>query len=260
MAKKTVTKHLPRGVNIAYEDRDIIVVSKPVGLLTIATKDIKENNLYFVITDYVKKGNSKSPKRIYLIHRLDRDTSGLVIFAKTKLAQDRLRDNWEKVEQKYLAVVHDIPEKNSAVLKNLLAANKIHRMYVTKNEEEGKEAITKYQVLKSKKEITLMEIQQFTNLKHQIRVQLAEIEHPILGDKKYAVDRRGHKELVLHAYKLTFPHPYNGKEMTVQAQLPEYFEKLVRGSVKKYSPKPEKKEKPEVKQKPKTEVKEESTK
>jgi len=253
MAKRTkpVTKHLPRGVDIAYEDRDIIVVCKPIGLLTIATKDIKENNLYFVITDYVKKGNSKSPKRIYLIHRLDRDTSGLVIFAKTKLAQDRLRDKWEEVEQRYLAVVHDVPEQNKAVLTNLLAENSIHHMYVTKNKEEGKEAITKYQVLKAKKEITLMEVQQLTNRKHQIRVQLAEIEHPILGDKKYAGDRRGHKELVLHAYKLTFPHPYNGKEMTVQAQLPDYFEKLVRGSVKKYSPK---QEIPEVKQKPKAET------
>lgn len=250
MTKKTVTKHLPRGVNIAYEDRDIIVVSKPVGLLTIATKDIKENNLYFVITDYVKKGNSKSPKRIYLIHRLDRDTSGLIIFGKTKQAQDRIRDNWDKVEQRYLAVVHDIPEQKSAVLKSYLAENKIRHMYVTKNEEEGKEAITKYQVLKTKKEIALLEVQQLTNRKHQIRVQLAEIEHPILGDKKYAGDRRSHKELVLHAYKLTFPHPYNGKEMTVQAQLPDYFEKLVRGSVKKYSPKPEK---PEIKEKKETE-------
>lgn len=246
MAKKTVTKHLPRGVNIAFEDRDIIVVSKPVGLLTIATKDIKENNLYFVITDYVKKGNSKSPKRIYLIHRLDRDTSGLVIFAKTKLAQDRIRDNWDKVEQKYLAVVHDTPEQNSATLKNYLAANKIHRMYVTKDEKEGKEAITEYLVLKAKKEISLIEVKQLTNIKHQIRVQLAEIEHPILGDKKYAEDRRGHKELVLHAHKLIFPHPYSGKMMTVKDHLPDYFDRLVRGSVKKYSPKTKKIEKPEV--------------
>ena len=129
-------EHL-KGIEIIYEDRDILVIDKPPRLLTMASATEREKTAYHILTDYVRKGCAKSPKRIFIVHRLDRDTSGIVIFAKTEAAKNRLQDEWDKTEKKYLAVVYGkLPEK-SGVITSYLTENAAHVVYSTKDKSMG---------------------------------------------------------------------------------------------------------------------------
>ena len=177
---------------IIYEDNNIIVVDKPYNLLTISNG--KEISLYNLVSEYVKKINKKN--KIFIVHRLDKDTSGLVVFAKNIKTKNYLQDNWNKVERRYKAIVSGIT-KDSAILKNYLKENKNHYVYVSKT---GDLAITEYKKIKDINNNSLLDINIKTGKKNQIRVQLSNIGHPILGDRKYGINN--YKRLCLHAYKL----------------------------------------------------------
>ena len=181
-----------KDIKIIYEDKDIIVVDKPYNLLTISNG--KEISLYNLVSDYVKKNNKKN--KIFIVHRLDKDTSGLIVFAKNIKTKNYLQDNWDKVERRYLALVNGIT-KESDILKNYLKENKNHFVYVSNN---GALAITEYKKIKEINNNSLLDINIKTGKKNQIRVQLSNIGHPILGDKKYGTNN--YKRLCLHAYKL----------------------------------------------------------
>jgi 23S rRNA pseudouridine1911/1915/1917 synthase len=220
-------KHLPRGLSIVYEDRDILVVNKPAGLLTIATDKEKSRTAYFILTDYVRKGYSKSRNRIFIVHRLDRETSGLLVFAKTADAKLSLQNQWKTTEKKYLAVVHGRCERETATITTYLAENKAHFVYTTSDREIGKLSHTAYKVLKQAEGFTLLEVRLLTGRKHQIRVHLAGIGHPVVGDQKYGKEDRGHPRLALHARSLSFKHPFTGEQVVFEAEVPAYFAQLV---------------------------------
>ena len=224
------TRLLPRGLVLLHEDRDILVVDKPAGLLTMGTDSDKTRTAYFVLTDYVRKGYSKSRNRIFIVHRLDRETSGVLVFAKTIEAKLSLQNQWKDIEKKYLAVVHGRCHKQADTITTYLAENNAHFVYSTFNTTKGRLARTAYRVVKQTKDFTLLEINLMTGRKHQIRVHLAGIGHAVVGDHKYGKEDRGRARLALHASSISFKHPYSGQRLMFEAKVPVYFNQLV-GSV-----------------------------
>jgi len=212
---------------ILHEDRDILVVDKPAGLLTMGTDSDKTRTAYFFLTDYVRKGYSKSRNRIFIVHRLDRETSGIVLFAKNFETKIRLQDQWKDTKKKYLAVVHGRCAKTSGTITTYLAENKARIVYSTLDRTKGKLSSTGYKVLKQTKDFTLLELDLLTGRKHQIRVHLAGIGHAVVGDRKYGKEGRDHTRLALHARSISFKHPFSGQRLSFESQVPAYFNQLV---------------------------------
>jgi tRNA pseudouridine32 synthase/23S rRNA pseudouridine746 synthase/23S rRNA pseudouridine1911/1915/1917 synthase len=221
------SRHLPPGLVIIYEDRDIIVVNKPAGMLTMATETEKTRTAYYALTDYVRKGNAKSRYRIFIVHRLDRETSGVVLFAKTEVAKRTLQDQWEDTTKIYAAVVHGQMGKASGMLSSHLIESGVHKVYATRDAALGKLARTAWTVLKERGGYSLLDVTLLTGRKHQIRVQMADAGHPIAGDKKYGVKGDTFSRLALHARSITFAHPFSGRSMTLDAPVPSVFAQLV---------------------------------
>ncbi len=216
-----------KGIKIVYEDRDILVIDKPPGLLTMGTDTDKENTAYSILTDYVRKGYSKSRNRIFIVHRLDRDTSGLLIFAKSEQAKFSLQDQWDKAQKKYLAIVYGIIPDKSGTITSYLAENSARMVYSTSNKSIGKLSTTIYNVLKENKGLSLLEIDLVTGRKNQIRVHLAEKGYPIVGDKKFGREYDSHKRMALHSYSISFKHPFSGRQLKFETSFPEYFSGLI---------------------------------
>jgi RluA family pseudouridine synthase len=221
------SKLLPGGLAILYEDRDLIVVDKPPGLLTISTDREKSRTAYFILTDYVRKGVAKSRNRIFIVHRLDRETSGILVFAKNEAAKFRLQSQWQNTKKQYLAVVHGRCENRAETITTYLAENRAHAVYTTNDARKGKLAHTAYKVLKQTKEFSLLEVELLTGRKHQIRVHLAAIGHPVVGDPRYGPERQIRNRLALHAKSISFSHPFNGEPLSFSAKVPPYFTALV---------------------------------
>jgi len=236
MGKRSRPGLLPHGLVILYEDRDILVVDKPPGLLTIGTERDKSRTAYFVLTDYVRKGNARSRNRVFIVHRLDRETSGVLVFAKSEEAKLRLQGAWNETEKKYLAIVHGRCRKSADTITTYLAENKAHVVYSTSDPAQGKLSHTAYRVVKQAKDFALLEVDLLTGRKNQIRVHLAGIGHPIVGDRKYGNAKDPYAGLALHAQSISFRHPFSGQRLTFAAKVPEYFHKLVRGIPQKESP------------------------
>lgn len=222
------SKHKPKGLTILHEDQDIIVVDKINGLLTMGTEREKEKTAYFLLTDYVRKGNPRSRNRIFIVHRLDRDTSGVLVFAKSEQAKQFLQNNWKDFSKTYFAVVHGQMKEKEGIITSYLVENSAFRMYSVNNPEKGKFSKTGYRVLKESANFSLLEIDLFTGTKNQIRVHLAENGNPVAGDKIYGNAEKGIKRLALHSASLILLHPYSKKNMTFQTPVPPYFYQLVK--------------------------------
>jgi RluA family pseudouridine synthase len=218
----------PKGLSILYEDHDILVVDKACGLLTISTDKVKENTAYYLLNSYVKKGNQKSRNRVFIVHRLDRETSGILVFAKHENAKRFLQDEWHKFTKKYYAVVDGTLSRNEGVITSYLAENSAHKMYSVKNPEKGKLSKTGFKVLRESKKYSLLEVDLLTGRKNQIRVHFAENGFPVAGDKRYGKNEKGIKRLTLHAASLTIVHPNTKEEMTFETPVPPYFKSLVK--------------------------------
>lgn len=229
MRKGTGRKRLPFGIRIINEDDDILVIDKPSGLLTVGTNKDKTRTAFVILTDYVRKGYAKSRKRIFIVHRLDREASGILVFAKNIEAKLHLQKEWDKTEKKYLAVVHGRIKKKKGTISTYLAENKAHVVYSTPDTSKGKLSHTAYKTLNETKDFSLLEIDLLTGRKHQIRVHLAETGHPIVGDRKYGKGNEGNIRLALHAHSISFKHPSSGKLLTFETEFPEYFSKLYKG-------------------------------
>jgi tRNA pseudouridine32 synthase/23S rRNA pseudouridine746 synthase/23S rRNA pseudouridine1911/1915/1917 synthase len=229
------TRPLARGLTLLYEDRDILVVDKPAGLLTVGTDSDKSCTAYFALTDYVRKGCTRSRNRIFIVHRLDKETSGVLVFAKNEESQHALQEDWPNTKKTYLAVVRGTCEKQSETITTYLAENKAHVVYSTADPAQGKLSHTAYRVLKQTKGLALLEVDLLTGRKNQIRVHLAGIGHPIVGDRKYGRPKDSHARLALHAKTISFKHPFSGKQLTFSARVPGYFSKLV-GSQERKKP------------------------
>jgi len=221
-------RHLPRGLEILYEDDDIIVVDKPAGLLTVKTETDKTRTVKYILTDYVRKGNYKSRKQIYVVHRLDQWTSGVLIFAKSEEIKEKLQQQWDKTEKTYLAVVHGSPKEKQGVISSYLAENKQFVVYSTSDPKKGKLSHTAYRVVKETGRFSLLEINLLTGRKNQIRVNLAEKGYPIVGDRKYGKGNDGFKRLALHAKSISFKHPKSGAQMAFESKVPAYFKEVMK--------------------------------
>ena len=211
-------------IKIIYEDKDIIVVDKPSGMLTIATEEEKysNNNLFYVLSNYVKKKNSNA--KVYVVHRLDKDTSGVILFAKNESLRDILQDKWNEIATRiYYAVVYG-KTKDKEVLKSYLKEDK---NLITYESNDGKLAITEYERVKYNDKYSLLKINIKTGRRNQIRVQLKNINHPILGDSKYGKKDKSIKRMMLHAETLEIMNPVNNKKMIFNSKLDNYFNRLV---------------------------------
>ncbi len=217
----------PKGITILFEDYDIIVIEKIHGLLTVGNAKESENTVTSLLNNYVRKGNSKSRNSVFIVHRLDRDTSGILIFAKTEQSKKYLQEHWKKTVKTYYTVVHGLLEKKEDIISSYLTENSIHRVYSTENTEEGKLSRTEYKVLQESGKYSLLEINLLTGRKNQIRVHFSEAGHPVVGDKMYAGKDKGIKRLTLHAASLSFNHPVSKERVTFKTEMPEYFNFLM---------------------------------
>lgn len=229
MKPKTNTRFLPKGLTILHEDRDILIVDKPAGLLTIATESEKSKTAYAALMDYVKKGSERSKNRIFIVHRLDRETSGILVFAKTETAKQTLQESWEKTKKIYLAVSHGVWKEKAGTIQSFLVESKAHRVYSTDESELGKLSKTKFKVLKETNLYSLLEIELLTGRKNQIRVHFSDKKHPIVGDTKYGNDTRSYPRMALHSFSIQLTHPFSKELLTFETKIPSFISGLVGG-------------------------------
>ncbi len=211
-------------LNIIYEDDAVIVVNKREGLLSVSTAKVRERTAFHILSDYLKKSDPRN--KLFVLHRLDRDTSGLMMFAKTRAIQEKMQSNWNEMitERTYVAVVEGRPEKNSDLITTQLKENAEARVYVVA--EGGKDAITRYNLLRTNDKYSLLELNLETGRKNQIRAQMEYIGHPIAGDYKYGAETDPTGRLMLHAQRLYFIHPETGEEMRFDTRIPDSFKSL----------------------------------
>lgn len=210
-------------IPILYEDRYFLAIDKPVGLLSIATDHEKEETAYHIVSIYLKK---KNHGRIFVLHRLDQETSGVLLFAKNEYVKKNMQEHWNSSVKKrgYYALVEGTNLPKKGMIQSWLAETKTHIVYSNTN-QNGKKAITHYEVLKEYLNATLLDIHLETGRKNQIRVHMKEMGHPILGDSKYG-NKKTFSRLALHAYQLTFLHPITHQEISIKAELPNEFLKF----------------------------------
>ena len=221
--KKKTRSRLP----IIYEDDDLIVINKPSGLLSIASDNEKSSTAYRMLSDYVQQKDKHN--RVFVIHRLDEDTSGVFMIAKNVQIQQALQEHWNDIVKKrgYYAIVEGTMEKKSDTIKSYLKKNSQNLMYSSKKAGDGQLAITHYKVMKENKKYSLLDVNIDTGRKNQIRVHLGERGHYIIGDDKYGKPANPIKRLGLHAYELDFVHPFTGKLVKFTAPMPKEFSLLM---------------------------------
>ena len=210
------------GVNIIHEDDDLIVIEKEAGLLSIASNDEKHLTAYRQLTDHVRSVHPKN--RIFVVHRLDRDTSGVMLFAKSKEVQQTLQNSWHETvpERAYVALVEGTVKKDGTVI-SWLTENKTFMVYSSQRENDGQKAITHYKVLQSNRNFSLLQVNLDTGRKNQIRVHMKDIDHPVVGDKKYGSRNNSLGRLGLHAHAIAFTHPTSGESMRFESKVPTIF-------------------------------------
>ena len=212
------------GLKIIYEDDLFLVIDKPAGLLTVATDKEKEKTAYVLASKYIKQENNKN--RIYVLHRLDRETSGILVFCKDERVKDDLQNKWNEcvTRREYIAIVEGKLLRKQGVIKSYLKEDKTKKVYSTKS-KDGKLAITEYKVVKENNLYSLVDINLLTGRKNQIRVHFSDLGNPLVGDKKYGSNQDPIGRLCLHSSKLAVV--YNNKEYVFLAQTPNKLEMLI---------------------------------
>ena len=212
-----------KGLEILYEDDSIIVIDKPGGLLTMSTGKAEETTAYSILTDYVRSGRgsgdrrARDRRRIFIVHRLDRDTSGVIVFAKDPETKYALQDDWNEtiLERKYIAAVEGTLEYDEGTVASYLKDNpKSMKVSSSWTDNGGKYSVTHYRVIRPAEDYALVEFELETGRKNQIRVHAADIGHPVAGDRKYGAAANPFGRLALHAATLSFRHPHTGKILT----------------------------------------------
>ncbi len=205
---------------VLFEDQHIIVVDKPAGKSTSSTDG--SLNIQEILSDYLRN-LSKGKVRAFVVHRLDKEVSGVLLFAKSHDVMETIKENWVKTEKHYYALVEGIPEKAEDTIKSWLIEDKSQKVHSTKDTANAKYAITNYKTIKRLDKLVLLDIKTETGRKNQIRVHLSDIGCPIVGDRKYGASNDYIRRIRLHAYSLSFPHPVDGKMITVLSPMPEGF-------------------------------------
>ena len=216
-------------LRLIYEDDYIIIVDKKEGLLTMAThRESNETTAYSILKSHLKKANPRA--ELYTVHRLDRETSGVLMFAKAKNIQQALQENWHQVvtQRLYTALVEGCPETEENTITSWLTEHeKSLRVHSSPTDNGGQKAVTHYKVTKSNGAYSLLDVQLETGRKNQIRVHMAEIGHPVVGDKKYGKGLSSIKRIGLHARILEFIHPVTRKKVRFESPIPKAFNALV---------------------------------
>lgn len=224
--RKTALSAPGAGLSVVYEDADVLVVEKPEGLLSVGTDKEKHKTAYYAISEYLK--SSSKMNKVFIVHRLDREASGLMVFAKSEDTKYRLQENWDEAEKNYHAIVDGCPPQKQGTIDSLLTEVGPSRVVSDIDSFRSKRAITHYRVIRAGKTCTLVELSLETGRKHQIRVHLSDLGCPIVGDDKY---RGGDADrLMLHASSLAFLHPRTSEPMRFTSPLPPIFSKLLRSS------------------------------
>ena len=213
-------------LKIVYEDAYLIVVNKREGLLSIGTDKQKERTAHSILNEYMQRYAKE--RRIFIVHRLDKDTSGLMIFAKDEKTKITLQDHWDKIiqERKYVAVLSGETEQDQGTVTSWLKDNKVYITYSSPFNNGGDKAVTHYRAVKRANGYTLAELELETGRKNQIRVHMQDIKHPVVGDIKYGNGDNPLGRLGLHAFKLSFYHPVTGELMTYETPYPASFKNL----------------------------------
>lgn len=207
-------------LDIIYEDKEIIVINKPSKIPTIAPTLNDYRNLYHEVRTYLKKINPHN--KVFIVHRLDRDTSGVILFAKNEKIKKVFQERWNEIckIREYYALVEGKLAKKKDCLKYYLKSSKTLEVYVTKDKKNGKLAITNYEVIKETNQNSLLRITIETGRRNQIRASLSHLGHPIVGDKKYHAKTNPFYRVALHATKLIIIHPITKKEMVFSSPIP----------------------------------------
>jgi 23S rRNA pseudouridine1911/1915/1917 synthase len=212
----------PAPLRLVHEDDDILVVDKPSGLLTIATESERERTAYRLLRDWVARRDTRAA-RLFIVHRLDRETSGLIVFAKSVAAKEHLQAQFavRTAERLYIALAEGVMRQEEGSLVSRLVEDRALRVRVAER-GDGKEAITRYRVLERRRGTTLVELRLVTGRRAQIRAQLAAAGHPIAGDAQYGGRTDPMRRLALHATRLSFVHP-RGDRVSFDSPLPTAF-------------------------------------
>jgi 23S rRNA pseudouridine1911/1915/1917 synthase len=205
---------------VLYEDNEIIIIDKPVGISTSSVDN--SPNIQSILSQSIKN-NSKGKIRTYVVHRLDKEVSGILVFAKSEQTMNLLKENWKDIEKHYYALVEGLPKESKGTIRSWLAEDKFQKMYSTSHTEGAKYSITHYQVVREFEKNALLDVQIETGRKNQIRVHLSEIGHPIVGDRKYGASKDFIRRIRLHAYSLFLSHPVTGIALKINSTLPKGF-------------------------------------
>jgi 23S rRNA pseudouridine1911/1915/1917 synthase len=222
------TTPLPAGLSIIHEDDELLVIRKPVNLLTIATDTERDKTAFRIMTDYLRESTHGRHDRLWIVHRLDRETSGLLVLAKSEEAKGWLQENWHRMDKRYLAIVEGTMKVPSGKLVNHIDETQPHRVYALDHTTATtREAVTHYRVLGTGYGRSLLEITLETGRRHQIRAQLAAADSPIVGDDKYGAKSDPVKRIALHASDLKLLHPHDERELSFHSPLPQDLGRLV---------------------------------
>ena len=213
-----------RGLEIIHEDKDIIVINKEAGLLTMASNKEKNKTAFATLSEHVKKANKDN--KIYIVHRLDRETSGLILFAKNEEIKTKLQESWNETiqERTYIAIVEGKMEEQAGTITSYLTESEASMIvHSSQNPKKGKKAITHYKVMNFKKGFSMLKVNLETGRKNQIRVHMQDIKHPVIGDKKYGSTCSPIERLALHAQVIAFNHPVTGRLVRFESSIPKKF-------------------------------------
>ena len=226
ISKTPIHKKTRSNLPIIFENEELIVINKPSGLLSIASDKEKGSTAYRILTDYVQQKDKHN--RIYVVHRLDEDTSGVLMVAKNEKLRDALQDKWNELvsSRGYYAIVEGQLEQKKGTVSSYLKKNAQNMMYSSKKAGDGQFAITHYQVIAENQSYSFLDVHIDSGRKNQIRVHLGDIGHNVIGDDKYGNPTNPLKRLGLHAYELIITHPFTGKVLKFTAPVPKEFNNL----------------------------------
>lgn len=216
------------GIAIVYEDDALIVIDKPPGLLTVATDADKTDTAFVHLNAELQ---ARKAGQAFVVHRIDRGTSGLLIFARSERVRDALKENWPQVEKTYIALVEGMPPRAEGVVENYLEEKRDLRVRTCQADRpNAKRAVSHYRLVKTRGKISLIEVKLLTGRKHQIRVHLAGLGCPVVGDRDYGAKTNPVKRIALHSWRLVLNHPVTGEQLELMSPLPGALKRLIDGS------------------------------
>ena len=230
IAKTGIRQKARSNLPILFEDDEIIVINKPSGLLSVASDKEKGSTAFRIVSDYVQQKDKHN--RIFVVHRIDEDTSGVLMFVKNSKLRDALQDKWNDlvIKRGYFAIIEGEMKEKSGTITSYLKKNSLNLMYSSFKKGDGQLAITKYKTLKTNDKYSLLDVEIETGRKNQIRVHLGEKGHNIIGDDKYGNPSNPLGRLGLHAYELKLTHPFTGKVLDFTTTMPKEFLALMDGT------------------------------